>query len=259
MSNANITVYHVTTDNVEQEHMRGTLWRKSGLNEPTYVVVPKCAKYLGEKYRLRFGLGQFINEQNIEFQLSDILYEYSDLHKVLMPSVLHTTHMNVYKLQNESYYLFVPNPSLGDDITFFFGWEDPEYIMRIYKKYPVIHDIIMRNIDEMDLSLFFKGLSEDDISNNGSNMLIIDIREQYPEKFTKWLRSITTYTASNDEFGVSAECYQEIYDVMRSLEIDNFSLRNGDVIFKGDYDYLVGTKINVNDMELTITKKYEIL
>ena len=123
MSNANITVYHVTTDNVEQEHMRGTLWRKSGLNEPTYVDVPKCAKYLGEKYRLRFGLGQFINEQNIEFQLSDILYEYSDLHKVLMPSVLHTTHMNVYKLQNESYYLFVPNPSLGDDITFFFGWD----------------------------------------------------------------------------------------------------------------------------------------
>lgn len=205
---ANITVYHVTTNNEEQEHMRGTMWRKSGVNESYYVVVPKCPKYLGEKYQLRFGLGRFINEQNTEFQLSEILNEYNDLHKLLIPPVLNTSNMNVYKLQNEAYYLFVPNPSLGDDITFFFGWEDPKYIMKVYKKYPIIHDIIMQNINEMDMSLLFEGFSEEELSDNGSNMLIRDIREQYPEKF------MNTYTASNVEFEASPEYYKEISDVL---------------------------------------------
>lgn len=45
---------------------------------------------------------------------------------------------------------------------------------------------------------------------------------------------------------------------MSKLGVDNFFLRNGDVIFNGNYDYLVGTNIIVDDMKLTITKKYSI-
>ena len=130
----------------------------------------------------------------------------------------------------------------------------------LYKAYPEVSVILIPNIE--DDTIYLSMLLDDDLSEADlkyaleHDELIQVFKEHNPDAYSEWLSSIVYYVAANDKYEIAPSSYSEVSNAMKKLEVDDFAMRNGKIIFSGEFDHLVGKNITVDDTILTIHKRY---
>jgi hypothetical protein len=133
-------------------------------------------------------------------------------------------------------------------------WE----LKTLYKKYPEISVIIIKENIDISMFLSLDELSEVDLKYAlEHDELILAFKEHKPDEYSVWMSDIVYYVAANDEYEIDSGSYSEVSNAMKKLEVDDFAMRDGEIIFSGEFDHLVGQNITIDDMILTIQKRYQ--